>query len=135
MSTIEDNMKKTEKTEKEKTEKNKIDNIEEKLKKTKTMTTTVCPYPKRVQLDPGKLYLYCTCKYSSRQPFCDEEACKREGEMNGKSLEFRAKEVNQKYYYLCQCKKTKSPPYCDGSHAIEDLIIEGDDEKLIIDNE
>jgi len=96
----------------------KSDNVEEKLQK-----NTVCPYPKRVQLDPGKLYLYCTCKYSSRQPFCDEEACKREGGLvNGKPLEFRAKDVNQKYYYLCQCKMTKSPPYCDGSHAIEDLF-------------
>ena len=87
--------------------------------KTFEKTTTNCP--KKVQLQVGKVYLYCTCEYSNvfylliqNQPFCDE-TCKV-ADPEKKPLEFTVKE-EQRIWYICNCKKTNSEPICDGTHS------------------
>ncbi len=69
--------------------------------------------PVGVELESGKLYHWCTCGLSEKQPFCDG-AHKNGTEF--KSLKFEVEENGEKW--LCRCKKTKTPPYCDGSHNI-----------------
>ena len=66
--------------------------------------------PYEVQLEADKIYHWCTCGLSLKQPFCD-------GAHKGtekKSLHFT--ESTSQTQYLCGCKQTKNPPYCDGSH-------------------
>jgi CDGSH iron-sulfur domain-containing protein 3 len=67
--------------------------------------------PITVELESEKLYSWCTCGLSQKQPFCD-------GAHKGtefRSLKFQVTEAGN--YALCCCKKTKNPPYCDGSHC------------------
>ena len=72
-----------------------------------TIPTSV---PARASVVAGKLYSWCRCGLSKKQPFCD-------GSEQGTGFEpviWRAdasKEVD-----LCRCKGTSTPPYCDGSH-------------------
>ena len=71
---------------------------------------------------PQKIYAWCTCGLSEKQPFCDgshkriESTINEQGEtvMPYKSLKFQCE--NEEEVWLCQCKQTKNPPYCDGSH-------------------
>ena len=67
--------------------------------------------PKRVDLEEGKTYYFCTCGESKRQPFCDGSHLKEE---KFSPLKFVAEKTETKA--LCMCKQTKNPPYCDGSH-------------------
>tara|TARA_B100001093_G_C26073110_1_gene695424 strand:- start:124 stop:360 length:237 start_codon:yes stop_codon:yes gene_type:complete len=67
--------------------------------------------PKKVVLESGKKYFWCTCGLSKKQPFCDG-AHKISGDY--KSLHFEVQETKE--YYLCNCKSTKNQPFCDGSH-------------------
>ena len=72
--------------------------------------------------EPGKIYAWCSCGLSNKQPFCDgshkqiETTVNTEGEtvMPFKSLKFQCEQAEE--VWLCQCKQTKTPPYCDGSH-------------------
>jgi CDGSH iron-sulfur domain-containing protein 3 len=72
--------------------------------------------------EAGKIYAWCSCGLSEKQPFCDgshkriEPIINEQGEyvMAYKSLKFQVEEVEE--VWLCQCKQTKTPPYCDGSH-------------------
>lgn len=66
--------------------------------------------PKKVNLDQGKTYYFCTCGCSSNQPFCDGSHAGTEF----KPQPFTAKETTDAY--LCQCKHSANSPYCDGSH-------------------
>ena len=66
--------------------------------------------PKKVELEAGKKYAYCTCGLSDNQPFCD-------GKHKGSEfapIVFEADETKEAYF--CQCKKTANGPYCDGTH-------------------
>ena len=66
--------------------------------------------PKKVELEAGKKYAYCTCGLSANQPFCD-------GQHKGTEftpIVFEAEE--SKSCHFCQCKKTGNAPHCDGSH-------------------
>lgn len=66
--------------------------------------------PKKVSLNQGEEYYFCTCGRSSNQPFCD-------GSHAGTSFKpkaFTAEENGDAY--LCQCKHTANSPFCDGSH-------------------
>jgi len=66
-----------------------------------------------VQVEPGKIYAWCTCGLSEKQPFCDGQHKKIEGAAF-KSLKVEFTE--EKEVWLCTCKKTSNSPYCDGSH-------------------
>ncbi len=66
--------------------------------------------PKKVTLEKGNDYFFCSCGRSSNQPFCD-------GSHKGTSFtpkKFSASETGDAY--LCMCKQSKNAPYCDGSH-------------------
>jgi CDGSH iron-sulfur domain-containing protein 3 len=78
--------------------------------------------PIAVKVEPGKIYAWCTCGLSEKQPFCDgahkkiEPIVNEVGEtvMPYKSLRIEFEE--EKEVWFCQCKQTKNPPFCDGSH-------------------
>ena len=68
--------------------------------------------PVKVTLEKGKTYAFCTCGYSTNQPFCD--GAHRENAPDFKSFKFEADKDGD--VWLCQCKKTKNQPFCDGAH-------------------
>jgi hypothetical protein len=70
-------------------------------------------HPACVKVEPGKIYAWCSCGLSEKQPFCDGKHKSIEG-MPFKSLKVEFEE--EKEVWFCQCKHTKNPPYCDGSH-------------------
>lgn len=66
------------------------------------------PYP--IEVEEGKMYSWCACGLSSKQPFCD-------GSHKGtglKSIPYKA--THTKTIYFCGCKKSGTQPLCDGSH-------------------
>lgn len=66
--------------------------------------------PTGVDLEQGKVYAWCACGQSSKQPFCD-------GSHKGSGLNptvFTAEKSGT--HYMCLCKGTGNKPYCDGSH-------------------
>jgi CDGSH-type Zn-finger protein len=66
--------------------------------------------PVTVELEKDKLYSFCTCGRSQKQPFCDGAH---------KGSEFRSHKftpTENGTASLCMCKHTKTPPYCDGTH-------------------
>lgn len=68
--------------------------------------------PYLVELEEGRLYSWCRCGRSSRQPFCD-------GAHKGTGIEplvFTAQSTGA--VNLCGCKQSADEPYCDGSHNI-----------------
>jgi CDGSH-type Zn-finger protein len=69
--------------------------------------------PIKIKVEPGKIYSWCTCGLSEKQPFCDGRHKDVEG-MPFKSLKIEFEKEEE--VWLCRCKHTKNPPYCDGSH-------------------
>lgn len=69
--------------------------------------------PLAVTVVPGKIYAWCTCGLSEKQPFCDGKH-KSIDALPYQSLKVSFEE--EKEVWFCQCKKTKTPPFCDGSH-------------------
>jgi len=66
--------------------------------------------PKKVILNKGDDYFFCTCGLSSNQPFCD-------GSHAGTDFTPQAFKAEQDgEAYLCTCKHTANAPYCDGTH-------------------
>ncbi len=74
--------------------------------------TSLNKNPIKVKVEKGKIYSWCTCGLSRKQPFCDG-AHKKEGKF--KSFKYFAEETTE--IYFCCCKTTKRPPFCDGSHS------------------
>lgn len=79
--------------------------------------------PAIVKVEPGKIYSWCTCGLSEKQPFCDgahkmiEPIINEQGES---VLPYRSLKVQfekEEEIMFCQCKQTKTPPYCDDSHC------------------
>ena len=68
--------------------------------------------PYKVMIEKDKVYFWCACGLSQKQPFCDGSH-KREGEF--KSIKYIAEE--SKEIFFCGCKMTRRPPFCDGSHS------------------
>ena len=68
--------------------------------------------PYKVRVEKGKIYFWCVCGLSRKQPFCDGTH-KKNGKF--KSLKYLACEDTE--IYFCGCKTTKRPPFCDGSHS------------------
>ena len=66
--------------------------------------------PKKMELQAGENYFWCSCGKSSNQPFCD-------GSHKGTKFIPKKFSVDESGdAYLCLCKRTKTPPYCDGAH-------------------
>lgn len=63
-------------------------------------------------LEEGKIYYYCTCGLSAKEPFCDG-AHEKTGFT---SVKFKVK--NQRVVLLCGCKRNSKEAgvFCDGSH-------------------
>ena len=74
--------------------------------------TTPQKSPYKVRVEKGKIYFWCACGLSQKQPFCDGTH-KKNGKF--KSLKYLAEE--SKEIYFCGCKRTKRPPFCDGTHS------------------
>ena len=68
--------------------------------------------PYKVRVEKDKIYFWCACGLSRKQPFCDGTH-KKDGKF--KSLKYLASEDTE--IYFCGCKMTKHPPFCDGSHS------------------
>tara|TARA_B100001123_G_C14994645_1_gene901022 strand:+ start:580 stop:822 length:243 start_codon:yes stop_codon:yes gene_type:complete len=68
--------------------------------------------PYKFKVVQGKIYPWCTCGLSQKQPFCDGSH-REEGIF--RSLKHTAEETKEVYF--CGCKMTKTPPFCDGTHS------------------
>ena len=66
--------------------------------------------PKKVKLEEGEEYYFCSCGKSQNQPFCDGSHVGTDF----KPQSFEAEESADTY--LCQCKHSLNSPFCDGSH-------------------
>ena len=76
----------------------------------KSVTVQKSPY--KVKVEKNKIYFWCACGLSQKQPFCDGSH-KKEGKF--KSLKYLATE--NKEVFFCGCKMTNHQPLCDGSHS------------------
>ncbi|XP_078080616.1 uncharacterized protein LOC144500989 [Mustelus asterias] len=74
-------------------------------------------HPFEAELKAARLYAWCACGRSKKQPFCDGSHKSFPGAPE--PLRFKLEEAKQAW--LCGCKQTKNPPYCDGTH-LEDWI-------------
>lgn len=73
--------------------------------------------PKKVELEKGKTYFFCTCGRSKNQPYCD-------GSHKGTTFSPQSFEATETEAYLCQCKYSNRLPYCDGTHKqIDDSTV------------
>ena len=68
--------------------------------------------PYTVRVEQGKIYFWCSCGLSNKQPYCDGSHKK---ERKFKSVKFSA--VETKDVFFCGCKLTSNPPCCDGTHS------------------
>jgi len=66
--------------------------------------------PVEVELDEGKVYFFCTCGHSKKQPFCDGSHTNTDFTPH----KFTAEKTGR--VWLCQCKNTGNRPFCDGTH-------------------
>lgn len=67
--------------------------------------------PIGIDVEKGKTYAWCSCGYSSNQPFCD-------GSHKGTGFTptmYTAEET--KTAWFCQCKVSGNKPMCDGTHT------------------
>ena len=76
----------------------------------KSTITQKAPY--KVKVEKGKIYFWCSCGLSRKQPFCDGQH-KIEGKF--KSVKYIASE--NEYVFFCGCKLTNHQPLCDSSHS------------------
>lgn len=66
-------------------------------------------FPIPLDVEEGKVYLWCGCGESKTQPLCDGSGfCL-------KSVSYEA--TLTETVYFCSCKRSKAPPLCDGSHV------------------
>jgi CDGSH-type Zn-finger protein len=66
------------------------------------------PYP--IAVEAGKIYYWCACGRSKKQPFCD-------GSHKVTDIvpqAYTAAETGQVFF--CGCKASASKPLCDGTH-------------------
>ena len=73
---------------------------------------TTLKKPIKEKVEANKLYWWCSCGYSSDQPFCN-------GSHNGSKMKpLKVQFDVPKNVSWCTCKQTKTPPFCDGSHQL-----------------
>lgn len=66
--------------------------------------------PIPVEVEEGKMYWWCACGLSKRQPFCD-------GSHKGSDFAPQGWEAPKSgKVFFCACKRTGKSPLCDGSH-------------------
>lgn len=69
--------------------------------------------PIEVELIKGRIYSWCSCGLSFKQPFCD-------GEHMGTGIKpkvFKAEKSG--LHHLCMCKQTNNSPFCDCTHKVK----------------
>lgn len=66
--------------------------------------------PYGVEVRAGKLYFWCACGRSRKQPFCDDSHKGTEFS----PIEYRPKETGTVWF--CGCKHSGTKPICDGTH-------------------
>ena len=66
--------------------------------------------PYETEVEEGKIYVWCACGKSVKQPFCDGS---HEG-TNFSPIVYKAEKTATVFF--CGCKKTGNQPLCDGSH-------------------
>ncbi|XP_075438102.1 CDGSH iron-sulfur domain-containing protein 3, mitochondrial [Ascaphus truei] len=69
-------------------------------------------HPYRAEVKGGKVYPWCSCGHSKKQPFCDGSHKKSAPGLSP----VRFTPTQDQVVWLCGCKQTKTPPYCDGTH-------------------
>uniref|UniRef100_A0AC34Q618 Iron-binding zinc finger CDGSH type domain-containing protein n=1 Tax=Panagrolaimus sp. JU765 TaxID=591449 RepID=A0AC34Q618_9BILA len=69
--------------------------------------------PISVKLEAEKLYAFCGCGLSNKQPFCDGSH-KGMGRTLRRPVRFTVNKTDD--YWLCMCKESKKFPLCDGTH-------------------
>ncbi|XP_063314884.1 CDGSH iron-sulfur domain-containing protein 3, mitochondrial [Pelobates fuscus] len=69
-------------------------------------------HPFKLEVKAGKVYPWCVCGHSKKQPLCD--GSHRTAAPDLAPLRFTPTE--DKTLWLCGCKQTKKAPYCDGTH-------------------
>lgn len=80
--------------------------------------------PAMMKVAPGKVYSWCTCGLSQKQPLCDgAHKCIEPtiNELGEAVLPYRSLKMEfdkEEEVWFCQCKQTKTPPFCDGSHKL-----------------
>ena len=68
--------------------------------------------PYKIKVEKGKIYFWCACGLSQKQPFCDGTH-KKEGKfISVKFLSTESEELD-----FCGCKMSGRPPFCDGTHS------------------
>lgn len=67
--------------------------------------------PYAVEVEAGKVYYWCACGRSNKQPFCDGS----HKETTFTPIAFEVEE--SKTVYFCGCKRTANRPLCDGTHG------------------
>lgn len=67
--------------------------------------------PYQVAVEAGKIYFWCACGRSRKQPFCDGS----HKETDITPIGFKAEKSGN--VWLCGCKMTRTRPYCDGTHT------------------
>jgi len=66
--------------------------------------------PVKVEVEAGRVYWWCRCGRSARQPFCD-------GSHEGTGLEpLKYQAIETTVAWFCRCKQSAHEPLCDGSH-------------------
>lgn len=68
--------------------------------------------PYNTYLEKGKVYWFCSCGASMKNPFCDG-LCNRLMTRN-RPIYFNVTESG--YYKLCNCKLSANAPFCNGTH-------------------
>lgn len=72
--------------------------------------STALKEPISMEVQTDKTYWWCSCGFSSEQPFCN-------GSHNGtRHKPLKVAFEKEKKVSWCTCKETKNPPFCDGSH-------------------
>jgi CDGSH-type Zn-finger protein len=78
--------------------------------------------PAGVEVEPEKVYSWCSCGLTEKEPFCDNAHRNIvQGTPDGEGLPFRSIKVifdKPQVVWFCQCKRTKTPPFCDGTHTV-----------------
>ena len=66
--------------------------------------------PIACEVEEGRVYFWCACGLSEKQPFCD-------GSHKGsKFTPVKYQATATKKVFFCGCKVTENQPLCDGTH-------------------